>query len=394
MDLDVLIIGGGATGLGVAWDLALRGLRVAVAEMGGIVSGTSGRFHGLLHTGARYAVSDANSAQECWHEHQIIRRIAPLAIDDTGGLFVRIATDDEAYVPQWLDRCATLGIPTERVSPQEARRLEPALAPAIDQVFAVPDAACDSFALGHALRASIAAYGGQVLSYHLVVALHREGERVVGARVHDLRGGGEYNVRAAITVIAAGPWAARVAALAGVHYQMQLSRGAMLGFNGRWTQRIISRLHWPGDGDIFLPLGAHGVAGTTSVPTDNPFDTRIEPWERERITREICTVLPALRHATVLREWAGVRPLFDPAFQASSETGGHVDGRKAARTFEVLDHAERDGVAGLLSIVGGKLTTFRLMAQRTADVVCRLLGVEQASTTATTPLEIGTEVAS
>jgi glycerol-3-phosphate dehydrogenase len=157
MDLEVLVIGGGATGLGVAWDLALRGVRVAVAEMGGIVSGTSGRYHGQLHTGARYAVSDANSAQECWQEHQIIRRIAPMALDDTGGLFVRSASDDEAFVPQWLERCATLGIPTERVSPEEARRLEPALSPAIRQVFAVPDAACDSFALGRALRASIVA---------------------------------------------------------------------------------------------------------------------------------------------------------------------------------------------------------------------------------------------
>jgi glycerol-3-phosphate dehydrogenase len=197
MELDVLVIGGGATGLGVAWDLALRGVRVAVAEMGGIVSGTSGRYHGLLHTGARYAISDASSAQECWNEHQIIRRVAPMAIDDTGGLFVRTATDDEAFVPQWLDRCAALGIPTERINPEEARRLEPALGPAIQQVFAVPDAACDSFVLGRALRASIAAYGGQVLSYHRVVALHREGERVVGAHLHDLRGGGEQSVRAA-----------------------------------------------------------------------------------------------------------------------------------------------------------------------------------------------------
>lgn len=386
MDVDVLVVGGGVTGLGVGWDLALRSVRVAVADMGGVVTGTSGRYHGLLHTGARYAVSDGNSATECWHEHQIIRRIAPMAIDDTGGLFVLTPADDAAFVPQWLDACARIGIPTEALPLDEARRQEPALSAAISQVFAVPDAACDSFALGSALARSIEGAQGKVLSFHRVVALHRTGDRVTGARLHDLRADTEFDVSAAMTVIATGPWAAHVAALAGVHYQMQLSRGAMIGFNGRWTGRIINRLHWPGDGDIFIPLGAYGVAGTTSVPTDDPFDARIEPWERERIMAEICAVLPPLRHATVLREWAGVRPLFDPGVQASSEAGEHVDGRKAARTFEVLDHAERDGVAGLVSIVGGKLTTYRLMAERTADVVCRALGVARPSTTAGTPL--------
>jgi glycerol-3-phosphate dehydrogenase len=387
MDVDVLVIGGGATGLGTAWDLALRGVNVAVAEMGDVVTGTSGRNHGLLHTGARYAVSDANSAEECWNEHQIIRRIAPDAVDDTGGLFVRAASDDEAFVPQWVDACARIGIPTEELDPDEARRLEPALSREIREVFAVPDAAFNYFALGAALRSSITAQGGQVLSYHRAVDLHREGDRVVGARVRDLRQETDEDVHARVTVIAAGPWSSGVAKLAGITYQMHMSRGAMLGFNGRWTSHIINRLHWPADGDIFIPLGAHGVAGTTSVPTDDPADARIEPWERELIIDEICEVLPALRHATVLREWAGVRPLFDPALEISDEASAHVDGRAAARLFEVLDHAERDGVAGLFSIVGGKLTTYRLMGERTADVVCHTLGVEKPSATATTQLE-------
>jgi glycerol-3-phosphate dehydrogenase len=386
MNPDVLVIGGGATGLGVGWDLALRGVRVVVAEMGGPMTGTSGRYHGLLHTGARYAVSDADSAAECWHEHQILRRVAPMAVDDTGGLFVLAPGDDEGFVPQWEAACTAIGIPAQELSLDEARRREPALSADLRRVFAVPDAACDSVALGTALHASIVARGGELLLYSRVTALRREGARVVGAQLQDLRTGETREVEAAMTVIAAGPWAAQVAAMADVHYQMQLSRGAMIGFNGRWTRQIINRLHWPGDGDIFIPLGAHGVAGTTAVPTDDPFDTRIEPWERERIMTEICAVLPALRHATVLREWAGVRPLFDPATQADSAAGSHVDGRKAARTFEVLDHAERDGVGGLISIVGGKLTTFRMMAQRTADAVCAALGVSEPCATDRTPL--------
>lgn len=386
MDVDVLVIGGGATGLGTAWDLTLRGLDVAVAEMGDVVTGTSGRYHGLLHTGSRYAVSDGDSAAECWDEHRTIRRIAPAAVDDTGGLFVSVPDDDETFVGKWLDACADVGIPTEQLSPDEARRREPALSADITDVHAVQDAACDSFTLGALLRASILDGGNDVLSYRRAVDLLRDDDRVVGARLRDQRDGTETTVRAGVTVIAAGPWSGRVAALAGVEYRMQLSRGAMLGFNGRWTQRIINRLHWPSDGDIFIPLGAHGVAGTTSVATTDPGDTRIEPWEREHILDEITAVLPALRNATVLRAWAGVRPLYDPALEINAEADSHVDGRKAARTFEVLDHADRDGVGGLYSIVGGKLTTFRRMAERTADAVAAELGVTTPCETATTPL--------
>jgi glycerol-3-phosphate dehydrogenase len=81
-----------------------------------------------------------------------------------------------------------------------------------------------------------------------------------------------------------------------------------------------------------------------------------------------------------------VRPLYDPATRSSSAEGTHVDNRKATRTFNVLDHAARDGVEGIVSIVGGKLTTFRLMAEKTADAVCSKLGVVQPCTTATTEI--------
>lgn len=96
--------------------------------------------------------------------------------------------------------------------------------------------------------------------------------------------------------------------------------------------------------------------------------------------------LPGIRRGKILRAWAGVRPLYDPATQSSSAEGTHVDNRKATRTFDDLDHAARDGVEGIVSIVGGKLTTFRMMAERTADAVCSNLGVVQPCATATTEI--------
>src|SRR5690606_33831743 len=125
LETDVLIIGGGATGGGIAWDLALRGVRVMLAEMGDLATGTSGRYHGLLHSGGRYAVRDGESARECIEENRIVRRVAPEAIEDTGGYFVLCPDDDPAYVEQWLRGCAAAGIETRHVPLSEALKREP-----------------------------------------------------------------------------------------------------------------------------------------------------------------------------------------------------------------------------------------------------------------------------
>jgi glycerol-3-phosphate dehydrogenase len=109
-EFDTLVIGGGATGAGVALDLALRGLRVALVERADLCDGTSGRYHGLLHSGGRYAVTDPESARECITENQILRRIAPSAIEDTGGLFLSTPDDDPAYADKWRAACLACGI--------------------------------------------------------------------------------------------------------------------------------------------------------------------------------------------------------------------------------------------------------------------------------------------
>ena len=359
---------------------------MTLIEMGDVATGTSGRYHGLLHTGARYATSDLTSAKECYQEHNVIRRLAPHVVDDTGGLFVLSPSDDESFIEPWLAGCEAAGIPVDEIGVAEALSREPLVHKEIQHAYAVPDASCDSFALCNSLRGSAEALGARFLTYHWVEEVYRENGRVSGVRAVDQRTGETTDVGCAAVVNAAGPWAAEVGEKAGVEFRMVLSRGAMLAFNGRWTGAIVSRLRPPGDGDIFVPLGYSGVAGTTSVPTDDPYDARIEDWERERILAETEAFLPGIRRARVLRSWAGVRPLYDPETHSDSTEGTHVDNRKAARTFDVLDHAERDGVEGLVSVVGGKLTTFRLMAEKTADTVCSKLGVESSCTTAITEL--------
>ena len=97
LDCEVLVIGGGSTGAGVARDAAMRGLSTVLVERGDLATGTSGRFHGLLHSGGRYVVKDPMAAQECYAENLVLRRIAADCIEDTGGLFVTTPIDDPGY---------------------------------------------------------------------------------------------------------------------------------------------------------------------------------------------------------------------------------------------------------------------------------------------------------
>ncbi|MDZ4764448.1 MAG: anaerobic glycerol-3-phosphate dehydrogenase subunit GlpA [Chloroflexota bacterium] len=377
MQTDVLIIGGGATGGGIALDLALRGVRVLLAEMGDLATGTSGRYHGLLHSGGRYAVRDAESARECIDENRILRRIAPQSVEDTGGYFVLCPGDDVAYVDTWLTACASVGITTRAVPLGEALQRERTLNPRLEAIYEVEDGTCDSWDLLHGIEAGARAAGATFLTYHKVEQFHLRAGRLIGARLRHLRTDETIDVECAVAINAAGPWAAEVGKLAGVSFGMKLSRGAMLAYNLRWVNTVINKLRLPGDGDIFVPVGTVSVIGTTSVKTTDPGDVRVEAWEVERILDEAEAMTPGISRARILRAWGGVRPLYDG--------GAGGDQRDAKRTFTTLDH-EHEGAAGFVSIVGGKLTTYRLMAEKISDLVCAKLGVAARSTTATTPL--------
>ena len=120
LETDVLVIGGGATGAGVAWDASLRGLRVVLADRLDLGEGTSGRFHGLLHSGGRYVVKDPKAAEECIVENRVLRRIVPDCIEDTGGLFVTTPYDDPDYAGRFAEGCRATGVDCEEIEPDAA----------------------------------------------------------------------------------------------------------------------------------------------------------------------------------------------------------------------------------------------------------------------------------
>jgi glycerol-3-phosphate dehydrogenase len=382
LDTEMLVIGGGATGLGIAWDAALRGFRVVLVEECDLAHGTTGRFHGLLHSGGRYVVKDPESAVECIAENRILRRTHAHCIEDTGGLFVVTPEDEGDYPDQFVAACARAGVPCQEISPAEALRREPLLNPRISRAFEVPDGSADAFLAAHATAQAAQEAGARILTYHKVVALESEGSegdrRIVGARVCNRAHGEEFVIRAAMTVNAAGAWAGRVAGLAGLAVDVIPGKGALLAMNHRIVNTVVNRCRMPTDGDIIVPAHTVAVLGTTDRRVDDPENLTVEPWEVELLLREGDALIPGLSRARVVRAWAGVRPLYQ-----ESHAGGSRD---ATRAFTLLDHRERDGVSGLLSILGGKWTTFRLMAEKAVDKACEQLGSRKPCTTASTPV--------
>jgi glycerol-3-phosphate dehydrogenase len=375
MQADVLVIGGGATGAGVAWDCALRGFRTILVERRDLGEGTSGRFHGLLHSGGRYAVKDPDAARECIEENVILRRIAADCIEDTGGLFVTTPDDDPAYGDAFMAGCERTGVPTEEIEPAEALRREPRLNPGIRRAFTVPDAAIDAWKTVWAFATGATAHGARILPYHRVTGILREGDAVVGARVHDERSGEDLTIEAGFTLNASGAWAGQITAMAGIEgVEIIPGKGIMIAMNHRLVNTVINRCTMPSDGDILVPIRTVSVIGTTDIRVPDPDEPEITQDEIEQMLDDGERLVPGFRDARALRVWAGVRPLFQDA-KAD-------DTRDVTRAHALLDHGERDGVTGLLTITGGKLTTMRLMAQDTVDAMVDQMGVDRRCRTA------------
>ncbi len=378
IDTEILVIGGGATGTGVAWDAALRGFRVVLVEKRDLNHGTTGRLHGLLHSGGRYAVKDPQSAAECIAENRILRRTHTHCIEDTGGLFVVAPGDEGDYPDRFQAACQRIGIPCQEIPVAEALRREPLLNPHLRRVFEVPDGSADVFQTTHSTVQAARQAGAVVLIYHEVITLLTESGRVIGARVRDMAKGDETDIHAAMTINAAGAWAGQIARTANIAVDVIGGKGTVLAFNHRFINTVINRCKMPGDGDIIVPVHTVSLIGTTDQRVPEPELLTIEPWEVEKLMVEGEKLIPGISRARVLRAWAGVRPLYHERYAGAS--------RDATRAFTLLDHKKRDGVAGFLTIIGGKWTTFRLMAEKTLDKACEQLDCRKPCRTATTPV--------
>ncbi|HQP07088.1 MAG TPA: FAD-dependent oxidoreductase, partial [Smithellaceae bacterium] len=370
---DVIIIGGGATGCGIARDLALRGIPHCLIEKGDFAAGATGACHGLLHSGGRYAVSDPIAAKECYDENLILRRIGEKCVERTGGLFVRLPGDSKLFRERFLRSCDDIGIPTEILSSTKALELVPNLNPDIEEAIRVPDCSIDPFRLCLLNMKTSQMKGGLIFIRHRVTEIVQSHGRCIGVKATDAATGEVKEIHGNILVNASGAWADLVARLAGCEVPLTLSKGSLVITNHRLTDMVINRLRPSSDGDIIVPNEAVCLAGTTSLSVEDPDALSTQSAEVDAIIGEAGRMIPHFHKARIIRAFSGVRPLLKSQ---------KMDSREISRGFQIIDHQN-----GLYSIVGGKLTTFRLMAEKMVDTIMNAFNLKHDCETADQPLD-------
>ena len=391
---DVLVVGGGITGVGVARDAALRGMNVALVERDDFASGTSSRSSRLVHGGLRYL--------EHGHLHLVFesslerRRLLELAPHLVRPLEFIWPVYEGARVPRWklgaglflYDLLALFRnvAPHRRLDPDEVLAREPRLrAEDLTGGASYFDAATDDARLTLATALGAHEAGATVANHAGVRRLLVTRGRTGGAIVADSIGGSEVSVRARIVVNAAGPWSDEIRRL-----DEPTARATLRGTKGvhvtvprdRIGNHNALTLLSPVDGRVMflLPGDTHAVIGTTDTETDaSPDDVRASRDDVDYLLRTANHFFPAasLTAEDVVCAWAGIRPLVAGRFG--------TDASAASREHEITV-SER----GVVSVSGGKLTTYRAMSAEVVDVVERELGrVATPSETARVPLPGG-----
>ncbi|MES2176422.1 MAG: glycerol-3-phosphate dehydrogenase/oxidase [Gemmatimonadota bacterium] len=381
-EFDVVIIGGGITGAGVARDAAMRGLRVALVEQNDFASGTSSRSSRLVHGGVRYLErGHVALVFEASRERRTLLRIAPHLVRPLRftwpvyrgariarwKLAVGLALYDTLALFRNVGRHRRMNVRDVRAS-EPLIRVEGLLGGACYW-----DASTDDARLTLANVLSARDAGAIAVNHARVVALLRHGERITGVRVADLGGDGRViDVRARLVVNATGPWSDVVESLA--HQEdvpaVRSSKGVhIIVPRGRIGNSAALTLTAPSDGRVMfvLPAGAFAIIGTTDTyDTVSPDDVRAGEDDIAYLLDAANYYFPDahLARTDVVSAWAGLRPL--AAF------GGSRAGTPSSASRE---YAIALTVPGLLRVTGGKLTTYRSMAAQVTDAVERALGL-------------------
>jgi glycerol-3-phosphate dehydrogenase len=383
---DIVVVGAGVTGAGVALDAATRGLRVALLEARDIAAGTSSRSSKLIHGGLRYLEQlNLSLVREALKERTLmLERLCPHLVQPVSFVYpLRHPVWERAYVGSGIlmyDMMAgRTGLPRHRhLSRKQALRLMPALRrDALVGAVQYWDAQVDDARHTLTVARTAAFYGADVATSARVIGFLREGERIVGVRVADLEGGRELEVRGHQVVNATGVWTDDVQSFVG--------RGRIRVHASKGIHLVVPRDRIHADSGLILrtetsvlfiiPWGRHWIVGTTDTSWDldkaHPAASRADiEYLLERVNAVLRT---KLGHADVEGVYAGLRPLLAGESEATS---------KLSR-----EHAVSQPVAGLVTVAGGKYTTYRVMAADAVDMAARGLDRKVPPTvTAETPL--------
>jgi glycerol-3-phosphate dehydrogenase len=325
----------------------------------------------MLHSGARYAVNDPESAKECFEENKLLSKIAPHVIVDTGGLFVGLSEEETSYKDSLMGGCEKIGIPFQEIPIERVLWMEPKLNSKVKSAIWVPDKVIYAHDLTFSAALTASDAGAKFYTDNEVVELLREGPDVVGVKTFDKTRKVTQELRCRLVINAAGPWAPKIAQMAGLDVAVIPTAGVMGVVHGRLCNRILNRMRPPSDADILIPYGENAsVMGTTAMLIEDPDNIDTSDEDLELLLREGSEMVPELRTLGFSRAYASARPLIKlPSTDAE-------DVRQLGRDLQIFNH-ELQGTEGIMTIAGGKLTTARLMGERISDLAAKKLGINQ-----------------
>ncbi|TMD73018.1 MAG: FAD-dependent oxidoreductase [Chloroflexi bacterium] len=379
---DVVVIGGGVTGAGVARDLSLRGVSVLLLEKGDWGAGTTGSSSWMIHGGPRYLEFDWNttklSTQDAGYIVTIARNLVyrvvfliPVLPHDRNNI-ERMETAMEVY-----DRFQPMkhAHPHRRLTAAEALQAEPGLTPDLIGAVTMEEWGVDPHRLVYANVQDAVSHGARALNHARVTELMRDGDKIIGVRYR--ADGAATEARARVVVNATGPWSPEVGAMAGVDVQLRPAKGIHLIYPHRISNFSISAESIDGRDLLMVAHAGFTLLGTTDDDFYGDLDSvDVQEDEVDYLIQGFERVFPSIRKYRPVRTTTGVRPTLFKWRRYEDEL---------SRRYEILDHSTQ-GADGFISIAGGKLSMYRLMAEETSDAVCLKLGHEARSTTATTPL--------
>jgi glycerol-3-phosphate dehydrogenase len=373
---DVVIIGGGATGLGTALDSASRGYRTLLLEAHDFAKGTSSRSTKLIHGGVRYlAQGRVGLVREALHERGILRRNAPHLVRNLPFVvptYNRLGRVYYGFGLKLYDLLAgSRGFGASRmIEPREVLERLPTVRPErLRGGVVYYDGQFDDARLAITLMLSALDHGATALNYFGVTGLIKEGTRISGVRARDAETGEEFAISSRVVVNATGVFTDEIRRLddPGVSSMLAPSQGIHLVFGGSFlpgnSALIVPRTE---DGRVLFAIPWHGrtLVGTTDTPVSQPvLEPRPLAQEIEFLLEHLRRYLtPAPERSDILSQFAGLRPL------VASSRGGPTS--KLSR-----EHVLAVSPSGLVTITGGKWTTYRAMAAQTVDRAAQIGGL-------------------
>jgi glycerol-3-phosphate dehydrogenase len=385
---DVVVVGAGVNGAGIAWDAALRGLRVLLVDKGDVGSGTSSWSSRMIHGGLKYLEKyDVPLVRESLREREWLLRSAPHLVHELRFLLPFYEQSKHAARTLKLGMLAYDVLSFDKsvrrfelLSREEILAREPGLDPAgLSGAAAYSDAQVDyAERLSYEIALAAQGAGAHLLTYLRAVDLGRAGGQVTSVTLRDELTGDTYEAPARAVVNAAGPWVDEVWAASDLPLPRMTggTKGTHLivdPFPGAPRDAFYYEAVTDGRPMMVIPWLGRYLLGSTDVRFGGDLDTvSADREEYDYILGETNRVIPAasLTVADVRYAYTGVRPL------PYAEGGDVAD---ITRRHEIVHHAPQ--VRGLYTLVGGKLTTFRQVGEEVADRLCRYLGVRRRSVT-------------